>query len=263
MASTSWPSTSMACQPNDFELLAVGVELPAVAGGPALAQAVDVDDGGEVVELVERGGGGRLPHRALGHLGVTADDPGAVRQLVEVLGGDGDADGDGQALAERAGGHVDPREPRGGVALQPAVQLAVGLHLLLGDRADRLVDGVDQRRGVALGEDQVVGVGVLGVVEVVAQVLGDQHGHEVGGRHRRGRVAGLGPPADLDRVDAELLTELLPLLGVAHRDSFVRWPGRHRAGSPGPPHRLGHPTGIPRPTILLGHLDGSVRVDDG
>ena len=207
------------------------------------------------------GGRGGLPHRALGHLRVTAEDPGAVGQLVEALGGEGDADGDGQALAEGAGGHVDPGEAGGGVALQPAAELAVGGHLLLGDRPDRLVDGVDQGRGVALGEDQVVGVGVLGVVEVVVQVLGDQHGHEVGGRHRRRGVAGLGRPADLHCVDPQLLPELLPLLRLAHRELL-----RSAAAGPSPGRVepltetpiLCSPAG-PRLASGHGHRVGSLR----
>ena len=204
------------------ELGLVGLHVPPVAGGPALAEAVHVDDGDEVVELLVGRGRGRLPHRALGHLRVTADDPRAVGQLVEALGRDGDADGDGQALAEGAGGHVDPGQAGGGVALQPAADVAVGVHLVLGDRPHRLVDGVDQGGRVALGEDQVVGVGVLGVVEVVVQVLGDQHGHEVGGRHRRRGVPGLGRTADLHCVDPELLAEVTPLLGLTHQE-LLRW----------------------------------------
>src|SRR3954453_13893095 len=51
----------------------VAVEVPADHGLASLAEPVDVDDRGEVVELVERSVLEGLPHRALGHLGVTAE----------------------------------------------------------------------------------------------------------------------------------------------------------------------------------------------
>ena len=113
----------------------------------------------------------RLPHRALGHLRVAAQRPDPVRQAVEVLAGVGDANRDRQSLAQRSGGHVDPRQDGRRVALDPAAEPAEGEHLLVLDGAGRLVHGVQQRRGVALGEDQVVVARVVRRVEVVVQVL--------------------------------------------------------------------------------------------
>ena len=81
-------------------------------GLAALAEPVNVHDRGEVVELVERGVLGRLPHRALGHLAVAADHPHAEREPVEALAGDRHADADRQPLTERAGRDVDPRQHR-------------------------------------------------------------------------------------------------------------------------------------------------------
>src|SRR5207248_1236234 len=52
--------------------LGVGVEVPAVHGLARLAQAVDVDDGGDVVEAVVGGVLERLPDGALGDLRVAA-----------------------------------------------------------------------------------------------------------------------------------------------------------------------------------------------
>ena len=94
------------------EAVRVGREIPAVHRLAALAEPVDVDDRRQVVELVERGVLGRLPHRALGHLAVAADHPDAERQPVEPLAGERHADADRQALPERAGGHVDPGQHR-------------------------------------------------------------------------------------------------------------------------------------------------------
>ena len=52
---------------------------------------------------------------------------------------------------------------------------------------------------------------VLGVGEVVAKVVREEHRHQVGGRHRGGRVAGAGRRRGADRVDAELPGELVQL----------------------------------------------------
>ncbi len=87
-------------------------EVPAVHRLAALAEPVDVDDRGEVVELVEGRVLRRLPHRPLGHLAVAADHPDAEREAVEPLPGDRHPDADRQALAERPGRDVDPGEHR-------------------------------------------------------------------------------------------------------------------------------------------------------
>ena len=110
-------------------------------------------------------------------------------QLVERPAGHRDADADRQALAERAGGDVGRRDARRRVALEPRAELAEGQQLLVVDRADGLQHRVVQRRRVALGEDQVVVGRVLRVRVVQPQVAVDQHGHQVGGGHRGGRVA--------------------------------------------------------------------------
>ena len=101
------------------------------------------------------------------------------------------------------------------MALELGAELAEGEQLLVGDRAGGGEHRVDERRGVALGEDQVIVVGVLRVVVVVAQVARHQHRHQVGRRHRRGGVAGVGGGRRADRVDAQTLGELMDLF-VGH-----------------------------------------------
>ena len=146
----------------------------------------------------------------------------AVRQLVQVAAGHRDADRDRQALAERARRHVGRRDARGGVALEARVELAERQQLVVVDRAGRLEDRVVQRRRVALGEDQVV-VGRVGRVLVVQpQVPVEQHRHQVGGRHRGRRVAGVGGGAAADGVDPQLLAELALEVGAL---------GRHHAAT--------------------------------
>ena len=134
----------------------VGGGVPAEHRLAALPEPVDVDDRHQVVEALVRGGGERLPHRALGHLAVAAERPHPEGQLVEPLARQGDADGDGQPLAERAGGDVHPGDDRRGVALQPRAELAERQQLLVGDGAGGAVERVEQRRGVALREHEVV-----------------------------------------------------------------------------------------------------------
>jgi hypothetical protein len=167
----------------------VRVEVPAVHRLAALAEPVDVDDRGQVVEPAVSRMLERLPHRALGHLAVAAEHPDAVREPVEALAGEGDADAVREALSERAGGDVDPRDFRSRVALEPTAERAEREQLLVPDRPCGLEDRIEERRRVALREDEVVVPRVVRVVEVVVQVLREQDGHEVGRGHRRGRVA--------------------------------------------------------------------------
>jgi hypothetical protein len=182
----------------------------------ALAEPVDVEDRGEVVELVERGVLDRLPHRAFRHLAVAADHPDAERQLVQALPGDRHADADRETLAERAGRDVDPGERGRRVSLEPAPELPVGHELLFREGAGGAKEPVHERRRVALREDQPVVGRLLRIVEVVPKVLGEQHRGQVGGGHGRRGVPRAGLRAGPDRIDPQLLAELAPEIRVTH-----------------------------------------------
>ena len=159
----------------------VRLHVPLQLGRPRLAEPVHVDDRREVVQTVVRRLVEGLPDGALGQLAVAAQHPDAVAGLVEPLAGQRDPDAVGEALAEGPGGHVDPGQRRRRVALQRGPRAPVGLRqLAVVDHAHGLVQRVEQGRGVSLGEDQVVVVVALGLVPVVVQVPGEQHGHEVG-----------------------------------------------------------------------------------
>ena len=80
--------------------VAVDVEVPADHRLPALAQAVDVEDRGQVVELVMGGVLESLPHRAFGHFAVAREHPHARGEPVEVLRCERHSDAERQALAE-------------------------------------------------------------------------------------------------------------------------------------------------------------------
>ena len=198
------------------EALGVRGEIPAVHRLAALAEPVHVDDRGQVVELVEGGVLGRLPHRSLGHLAVAADHPDPEREPVELLAGERHADADRETLAERAGGDVDPGEHRCRVALEPRAELPVGEELLLRDDAGGAEEAVDERRRVPFREDEPVVGGAARLVEVVAEVSGEEDGGEIGRRHRRGRMTGARLRARAHRVDPQLLSQLPPELVLVH-----------------------------------------------
>jgi hypothetical protein len=113
------------------------------------------------------------------------------------------------------------------MSLEDRIELPVGQQLVLRDRAGGAEDRVEERRGVALGEDEPVVVRVVRVVEVVAQVLREEDGHQVGRRHARGGMAGARLRRGPDRVDPELLPQLAPELNVVHDP--ILWPERVRS----------------------------------
>ena len=204
------------------EPLGVRVELPAVPRLAALAQPVDVDDRRQVVELLERRGVERLPHRAFGQLAVAADHPGAEGQPVELLAGEREADADRKALTERAGRDVHPRQHGRRVTLQPRAELAVGHELLFRDRTGRAEEAVDERGRMTLREDQAVVGGALRLLVVVAEVPCEEDGCEIGRRHRRGRMARARLGARPHRVDSQLLSQLSPELALVHGGLLAR-----------------------------------------
>ncbi len=182
----------------------------------SLPEPVGVEDRRQVVERVVRSVLECLPDRALGHLAVSAQHPRAGGHAVEVLRGQCRPDTDRQALPQRSGRDVDPRKYRRRVPLELASELAVRQELVVGDRPCGEVDRVEKCRSVALREDQAIVRRALRGVEVVAQVPVDEHGHQVGCRHRRGWVARLRLGAHADRIDPKLLPKLASALGVAH-----------------------------------------------
>ena len=61
----------------------VCIQVPAVHRLAGLTEAVHVDDRRQVIQAVDPGELERLPHRAFGHLRVTAQRPHAVREPIE------------------------------------------------------------------------------------------------------------------------------------------------------------------------------------
>lgn len=215
------------------EAAGIGVQVVSVPGGSALPEPVDVHDRRQVVQMLERGVLGGLPHGALGEFAVAAQHPHPVVGVVQPLPGERDADADGQPLAERAGGRLHPWQPPWrGVPFEPAAQLPEGHQLGLADRARRLVRGIQQGRGVPLGQHEAVVAGVLGAFEVVPQMLGEQYRHQLGGRHGRRRMPGARGPGRAHAVDPQLLGQLAELTAVHDSPSepLAGFDGSSRAG---------------------------------
>ena len=136
------------------------------------------------------------------------------RGLVEELPGECDADTVADPLTQRAAGDVDPRQHRCRVPLQARAEPTVAFHQFgVGDDADRLERGVQQRRRVPLGQDEMVVVRVVRLVPVT-QVACEQNGHQVGRRHAGGGVPGAGGGAGADCVGAQLGGQLPDHRGV-------------------------------------------------
>ena len=55
--------------------------------------------------------------------------------------------------------------------------------LVVGDGAGGLEKRVEKRGGVSLGKDQMIVVGIAGIVEVVTKMLGEEDRHQVSRGH--------------------------------------------------------------------------------
>ena len=147
------------------------------------------------------------------------------RQAVAVVAcghvtlGDGEANGGGDALAERAGGEFDARGVvvfgvAGGFAVQLAEVFQVVQREVVAGEVQR---GVLQHGGVAVGENEAVTVVPLGVGRVDAQVFEPEDGSHVGHAHRCAGVTGVG---FLYRVHAEDADGCGEGLQGGHKRSF-------------------------------------------
>jgi hypothetical protein len=92
-----------------------------------------------------------------GHFRVAHQHPHAAGEVIEPHG-ERHAEGDGQSLAERSRGDVHPRHvrQRHGVSLHGRAERSEREQLRVVDRADRLHHREEQRRGVALRQNEAV-----------------------------------------------------------------------------------------------------------
>ena len=133
-----------------------------------------------------------------------------------MLGGNRHAHGGGDALAERAGGHIDARGVvHVGMTLQVAADMAQRLEILLGEEPTLGEHGVQARSAMALGEHKTVAIGLAGIGRVDVHFLKVQIGHDVGSAERTARMAGLGSVHAGDDALPYLVGNLFELF-VAH-----------------------------------------------
>ena len=138
-------------------------------------------------------------------------------------------------MPERAGRHVEPRQPgHVRVTLQPGVRAIEGQQLL-----DREVPAQGHRRvqpdgRVALGQDEAVAVRPAGLVRADPELREVERGEHVGGGQRSAKVPRLGVvdgPHQLDPDPAGHLPQVLEVdlrggrvgAGLAHEASFCSY----------------------------------------
>ena len=205
-----------------------GLEALALVG--AVRQADAAVDGDVVVvphhdqpaQLLVAGQADRLVADALHQAAVAGDDPGAViADLGAEFGahgflGHGEADGVGNALAERAGRGLDPLHFLVfGMAGGDRTQLAEVLdllqrHLLV---AGQIQQRIDQHRAVTGRQHKAVAVEPVRGRGVELEVVLEQDRRHVGHAHRHAGMAGIG---GLDRVHRQHADRAgqVPVVGV-------------------------------------------------
>ena len=145
-----------------------------------------------------RRGHRRLPVAAFLQLPVPGDDEGAPRRAIDA-GGERGADGDGQAVAERAGVGLDAGQLVAiRVAVQPRQRRHEGVELGLGKEAGGGERGVEDRRAVALAEDAAIAIGRGRLLRVEAQDREVEHRQQV---RRRQVAAGVADAGAMDHAE--------------------------------------------------------------
>ena len=111
-----------------------------------------------------------FPVAALVELGVAHEADDARAGLAPRVERERHADRDRQPVAERAAGDLDAGDERAvGVIAEPRVEAAEVGEALDVDEALGGEDGVVRRRAVALGEQEAVALGIVGLARVDAQ----------------------------------------------------------------------------------------------
>ena len=122
-----------------------------------------------------RGDVGRFPDRAFGRLAVAEQHVGAVVGL-DPARVERAADRGADALAERAGGDVDERQPRRRMTFEIGADLAQLQQLGAIERAGLGPRGVENRRGVPLRQHEAIAVRVVRILRIEAHLGEEQRG---------------------------------------------------------------------------------------
>ena len=222
----------------------------------------------QLAELQVPGKGSDLCRHAFHQITVADDGPGMVIDDVvtlavvlrrEVRLGDGHADGSGETLTERAGGHFHAgcaaalRMPRRLAAPLAELLEVIEREVIAGD----VQQAIEQRRAVPGREHEPIAVGPERVDRIVPQLLRPEcvgHGRRA---ERQAGVAAVGLLHHVDRqetkrVDALLVEHVchghssIPLSGrgarrQATRSRGPRWPARPSQVAEGDRHRRSSP----------------------
>ena len=186
-------------------------------------QTVDVDAGAQIVEVVLIGGHHGLPDLTLGDLAVAKNGVDTIILLCD-LTGQRHADGDGDALAQRAGGHIDAGDVfHFHMAGHMAVDAAEHLEILDREEAAQRQHRVHGGGAVALGHDEAVTAGVMRVLGIDAHFGKVQVRQHVHAAHRAARMAGGRVVHHLDAIKTRLCRVQLERLqfGLFHMNSFL------------------------------------------
>jgi hypothetical protein len=175
-------------------------------GGAVDGDAVVVPQDVEAPEAEMAGKARRLVVHPLHQVAVAGDHPGPVidetvaEPRVQVALGDRHPHRHAEALAERPGGRLDSGEHEvlrmagaGRAELPEALQVVDRRPLVAGEVEQR----VDQHRAVAGREHEAVAVRPGGILRIVLEIFGEQHGGGVGHAHRH---AGMARIRRLDRI---------------------------------------------------------------
>ena len=138
----------------------------------------------------------------------------------------GHAHADGQALAERARGGLDPGHPRRGVPLERARDLPQVGQAFERDDPGLGVDGPEQGRRVALGQDELVACRIVRVSGVPTHFPEKEARGDVGRREAGRRVPRAGRRRHAQGVDAEPGRDLAELIGSGHGMSLLQRMGQ-------------------------------------
>ena len=207
-ASTSWPSTSCTCHPLRRKRAGMS-SLSANVDGAVVGHPVVVPEEDELAEPQVPGERYDLLPNALLQaavpdegIGVMIDDIGSQPLAQEGLG-ERHARRVGDALAERAGGDLDPAgRIELGMALAVGSEFAEALDLVDGDLlvAAQVKEGIEQHRSVPARLHEPVPVKPQRILRVELEVTREQGGHRI---RRAQRGSGMPLAYPLDGVDRE------------------------------------------------------------
>ena len=132
-----------------------------------LAEAVDVDDGAKVVQLVEASEVESFPDVALHGLAVAHQAKGPVTGLVDVLAAVSHASGNAESLTQRSSGAIDETQPGSWMTFQVRVDFPQVHQIFDGKQASLGPSRVQNRSGVALGQYEPVIVDAARLLHII------------------------------------------------------------------------------------------------